>query len=55
VLGVAIVQNMLASRDPQLAILYMLVVLALAMMGGGRLSVDEWLIGRHAQPTLKES
>ena len=31
-LGFAIIQNLLASRDPQLAILYMLVVLALAMM-----------------------
>jgi len=55
VLGVAIIQNLLASRDPQLAILYTLVVLALAMMGGGRFSVDAWLIRNHAQPTLKES
>src|SRR5881394_2591557 len=33
VLAVAIVQNLLASRDPQLAILYTLVVMALALMG----------------------
>ncbi len=48
VLGVAIVQNLLASRDPQLAILYTLVVLALALMGGGRFSVDAWFIRRRA-------
>lgn len=40
VLGTATIQNLLASRDPQLAILYTLVVLALAMMGGGRFSAD---------------
>ena len=55
VLGFAIIQNLLASRDPQLAILYTLVVLALAMMGGGRFSVDAWLVRSRAQSTLKES
>lgn len=55
VLGVAIVQNLLASRDPQLAILYTLVVLALAIMGGGRFSVDAWLCNHRAKKTFKES
>ena len=36
----AILQNLLAGRDPQLAILYTLVVLTLAFMGGGRISLD---------------
>ena len=49
VLGIAVIQNLLASRDPQLAILYTLVVLALAMMGGGRFSVDAWLSNRRAK------
>src|SRR6266576_7115745 len=35
----AILQNLLAGRDPQLAILYTLVVLTLAFMGGGRISL----------------
>jgi len=43
VLGGAILQNLLAGRDPQLAILYTLIVLALALMGGGRFSLDGWL------------
>jgi putative oxidoreductase len=36
----AILQNLLAGRDPQLAILYTLVVLTLAFIGGGRISLD---------------
>lgn len=40
VLGVAIAQNLLANRDPQLAILYTLTVAAFALLGGGRLSLD---------------
>lgn len=43
VLGGAILQNVLAGRDPQLAILYTLVVAAFAFIGGGRFSVDAWL------------
>jgi putative oxidoreductase len=40
VLGVAIAQNLLANRDPQLAVLYTLTVAAFALLGGGRLSLD---------------
>ena len=36
----AILQNLLAGRDPQLAILYTLVVLTLVFIGGGRISLD---------------
>jgi putative oxidoreductase len=36
----AILQNLLASRDPQLAILYALVVVTLAFIGGGHFSLD---------------
>ena len=39
-LSVAILQNLLASRDPQLAILYVLAVLSIALLGGGRFSLD---------------
>src|SRR5260370_26773415 len=35
----ATLQNLLAGRDPQLAILYTLIVVALALMGGGRFSL----------------
>jgi predicted lysophospholipase L1 biosynthesis ABC-type transport system permease subunit len=38
--GAAILQNLLASRDPQLAILYVLAVLSIAFLGGGRFSLD---------------
>lgn len=40
VLGVAIFQNLLSHRDPQLAILYTLVVVTLVLMGGGTFSLD---------------
>lgn len=43
VLGVAVLQNLLAGRDPQLAILYTLIALTIALMGGGRLSLDAQL------------
>jgi putative oxidoreductase len=36
----AILQNLLADRDPQLAILYTLVVVTIALMGSGRFSLD---------------
>src|SRR5437016_8834609 len=42
----AILQNLLAGRDPQLAILYTLVVLTLAFMGGGRISLDARLFAK---------
>ncbi len=43
-LGGAILQNLLAGRDPQLAILYTLVVVTLVIMGGGRYSLDAKLM-----------
>jgi len=36
----AIMQNLLAGRDPQLAILYTLVVVTLVFLGGGKYSLD---------------
>jgi putative oxidoreductase len=47
VLGVAILQNLLAHRDPQLAILYTLIVITFVFMGGGRLSFDAWLFSKN--------
>jgi putative oxidoreductase len=40
VLSVAVAQNLLAARDPQLAVLYTVVVTAFIFIGGGRFSVD---------------
>jgi uncharacterized membrane protein YphA (DoxX/SURF4 family) len=45
----AILQNLLAGRDPQLAILYTLVVLTIAFMGGGRISLDARLFAKAEQ------
>lgn len=44
-LSVAILQNLLAGRDPQLVLLYSLNVAALALLGGGRFSLDARLWG----------
>lgn len=62
-LGGAVLQNLLAGRDPQLAVLYTLNVVALTMLGGGRYSLDARLsrcgsvpaessvaVARHIQP-----
>ncbi len=40
VLSVAILQNLMAGRDPQLALLYVLIMATLLLMGGGRFSLD---------------
>jgi uncharacterized membrane protein YphA (DoxX/SURF4 family) len=40
VLGGAIAQNLLAGRDPQLAVLYTLVAASFILLGGGRRSLD---------------
>jgi len=45
-LSVAILQNVLAGRDPQLAILYVLVLVSLVFLGGGRFSLDALVSGR---------
>ena len=46
-LGVAVLQNLGAHRDPQLALLYECVVASLVFTGGGRWSLDA-LLGRTA-------
>src|SRR6267142_3402022 len=51
----AILQNLLAGRDPQLAILYALVVLTLAFMGGGRISLDAKLFAKAEQSTSRNA
>lgn len=45
-LAVAILQNLLAKRDPQLALLYTLVAAAFVLTGGGPYSLDALLFGR---------
>src|SRR5580704_5269730 len=42
----AILQNVLSGRDPQLAILYTLVVVTLTLMGGGRYSLDARMLAK---------
>ena len=51
-LSVAILQNLLAGRDPQLAILYVLVMMSLVFLGGGKYSLDAWLITRGQRSVL---
>ena len=55
VLGGAILQNLVADRDPQLAILYTLVVLTLAFMGGGRISLDAKWFPKAEQSTSRNA
>ena len=42
----AIMQNLMAGRDPQLAILYILIIVSFAFMGGGKFSLDAKLFGK---------
>lgn len=44
----AILQNVLAHRDPQFAMLYVVVLITLLFAGGGRFSVDAKLSARFA-------
>ena len=46
----AILQNLLASRGPQLAILYTLVVVTLVLIGGGKYSLDARLVSKAERP-----
>ena len=46
--ALAILQNVLAHRDPQLAMLYVVVLITLLFAGGGRFSVDAKLSARFA-------
>ena len=50
----AIMQNLLASRDPQLAILYTLVVITIVLIGGGKYSLDARLISKAGCPSPKK-
>jgi uncharacterized membrane protein YphA (DoxX/SURF4 family) len=52
VLSVAILQNFLAGRDPQLAILYVLIMSSMIFLGGGRFSLDAKLVSRRLQSAL---
>jgi len=45
----AILQNLLSGRDPQLAVLYTLVVMTLVLMGGGKFSLDALILTRTEQ------
>jgi len=42
----AILQNLLAGRDPQLAILYTIAVITLVFIGGGKYSLDAKVLSR---------
>jgi uncharacterized membrane protein YphA (DoxX/SURF4 family) len=42
----AIMQNLLAGRNPQLALLYILIVITLIFFGGGKLSLDGKLVSK---------
>jgi putative oxidoreductase len=45
-LSVAVLQNLLAGRDPQLAILYVLIMVTMVLWGGGRFSLDARLLSK---------
>ena len=51
----AIFQNLLARRDPQLAILYTLVVLSVALMGGGKFALDARAFSRGQSQQRKQN
>ena len=53
VLSIAILQNLFAGRDPQLAMLYTLIMVAMIFLGGGRFSIDARLFSReHGVPSM---
>ena len=51
----AILQNLLSGRDPQLAILYTLVVATLILIAGGRFSLDARILAKSKAQLTKES
>jgi len=55
VLGGAILQNLLADRDPQLAILYTLVAITLVFLGGGKFSLDAKMLARSESLSTLEN
>lgn len=44
--AVAVLQNLCAGRDPELALLYLLVVMTMSFLGGGKYSLDALLLSR---------
>src|SRR5258707_10530948 len=46
----AILQNLMAHRDPQLAMLYTLTMVAMVFLGGGRFSLDARLVSSRQLP-----
>lgn len=54
-LGVAILQNLLAGRDPQLAILYVLILVSMIFLGGGRYSLDARVLSRMSRATSDQT
>ncbi|HWX18811.1 MAG TPA: DoxX family protein [Candidatus Binatia bacterium] len=55
VLGGAILQNLLAERDPQLAILYTLVAITLVFLGGGKFSLDAKMLSKSESQSTWEN
>ena len=55
VLGGAILQNLLAARDPQLAILYTLVAITLVFLGGGKFSLDAKALQKSKAQSISEN
>ncbi len=55
VLGGAILQNLLADRDPQLAILYTLVAITLVFLGGGKFSLDAKMLSKSEPQSTWEN
>jgi uncharacterized membrane protein YphA (DoxX/SURF4 family) len=51
----AIMQNLLAGRDPQLAILYTLVVVTLVFLGGGKYSIDARISSKCETKSSREN
>jgi putative oxidoreductase len=45
-LSAAVLQNLLSQRDPQLAMLYVLILTTLVVLGGGRFSLDALVLSR---------
>jgi len=54
VLGGGSLQNIITGRDQQLAILYTLIVATLALLGGGRFSLDS-LLQRRCEQTIPKT
>src|SRR5258708_35772790 len=51
----AILQNLLAGRDPQLAILYTIAVTTLVFIGGGKYSLDAKVFAKAEQSTSRNA